>query len=287
MESHEPQINITSYKEYLRGDVMKVDFNQVEYDNVTIQLQEYFDAGYVKLRNETSFRNLTLHHEVNFNGYYLYGSLVRCFEVALNTSSFRNVERIFLNYDGGRFLNDTRLSNLRMLVAFHYPGQFLLAIEHNSFTSGTDWRNACSIVIRDVEVIRERNSRKRICTPYNAVVSFDDLVKEKHFVSKGCTAPYSQPIKGIPKCSTKNSIARAIYDYSNVRTNYLPASCQRISRMDTDVNAWTTYLTEYGTIQIDITYPEYARIITQSKDVDIHALIGNIGGYVGLFLGIN
>ena len=39
--------------------------------------------------------------------------------------------------------------------------------------------------------------------------------------------------------------------------------------------------------QIDITYPEYARIITQSKDVDIHALIGNIGGYVGLFLGIN
>ena len=34
-------------------------------------------------------------------------------------------------------------------------------------------------------------------------------------------------------------------------------------------------------------YPEYIRIITQSKDVDIHALIGNIGGYVGLFLGID
>ena len=82
-------------------------------------------------------------------------------------------------------------------------------------------------------------------------------------------------------------MAHAIYDYTNVRTHYLPASCQRLSRVDTDVNVWSTYLTEYGTIQIDIRYPEYARIITQSKDVDIHALIGNIGGYVGLFLGIN
>ena len=34
-----------------------------------------------------------------------------------------------------------------------------------------------------------------------------------------------------------------------------------------------------------IEYPQYVRIISQSKDVDIHALIGNIGGYVGLFLG--
>ena len=27
------------------------------------------------------------------------------------------------------------------------------------------------------------------------------------------------------------------------------------------------------------------KIIQQSKEVDIHSLIGNIGGYVGLFLG--
>ena len=37
---------------------------------------------------------------------------------------------------------------------------------------------------------------------------------------------------------------------------------------------------------VAVTYPEYAKVIEQSKDVDIHALIGNIGGYVGLFLGI-
>ena len=32
-------------------------------------------------------------------------------------------------------------------------------------------------------------------------------------------------------------------------------------------------------------YPKEVKIITQSKEVDFHALIGNIGGYLGLFLG--
>ena len=34
-----------------------------------------------------------------------------------------------------------------------------------------------------------------------------------------------------------------------------------------------------------IRYPEEVKIITQSKEVDVHSLIGNIGGYLGLFLG--
>ena len=34
-----------------------------------------------------------------------------------------------------------------------------------------------------------------------------------------------------------------------------------------------------------INYPEEIKIITQSKEVDGNSLIGNIGGYIGLFLG--
>ena len=34
-----------------------------------------------------------------------------------------------------------------------------------------------------------------------------------------------------------------------------------------------------------INYPEEVKTITQSQDVDVHSLIGNIGGYLGLFLG--
>ena len=39
------------------------------------------------------------------------------------------------------------------------------------------------------------------------------------------------------------------------------------------------------TLQLIITYPKTTRIVTQLRSVDLHALIGNIGGYIGLFLG--
>ena len=36
---------------------------------------------------------------------------------------------------------------------------------------------------------------------------------------------------------------------------------------------------------LSVSYPNEWKIIRQSQAVDVHALIGNIGGYIGLFLG--
>ena len=37
---------------------------------------------------------------------------------------------------------------------------------------------------------------------------------------------------------------------------------------------------------IGIVHPEQMKIISQTQAVDFHSLVGNIGGYIGLFLGI-
>jgi hypothetical protein len=36
---------------------------------------------------------------------------------------------------------------------------------------------------------------------------------------------------------------------------------------------------------ITIIYPNIVKIVTQSQAVDVHSLIGNMGGYIGLFMG--
>ena len=36
---------------------------------------------------------------------------------------------------------------------------------------------------------------------------------------------------------------------------------------------------------IQVYFPAKGKTITQLQDVDVHTLIGNIGGYIGLFLG--
>ena len=42
---------------------------------------------------------------------------------------------------------------------------------------------------------------------------------------------------------------------------------------------------ENTTFKIRMEYPDEIKTISQVKEVDIHSLIGNIGGYLGLFLG--
>ena len=281
LELHKPEINLSSYHQYLSGDAISEALQNVDYENISINLKDYFIAAYIRLRNETGFRNATVLHKVNFNGYHLQSQFIKCFEVALDMPQFQNVVNLYLYYDNKRLVDDTYTddNNMEFWAAIHYPGQFLLSLQ---FSFG-HWADVAPIEydIKDIEIIRGRNSRKRSCTPHTDINSFDDMVQEKHAVSKGCTAPYLQRIEGIPRCSTKEAIKHAMYDWSTVGKKYYPACCQRISKI-----MYQTFVYSKETFYVTVTYPEYARVIEQSKDVDIHALIGNIGGYVGLFPGI-
>ena len=63
-------------------------------------------------------------------------------------------------------------------------------------------------------------------------------------------------------------------------------ACQRITKLKLEGGTFLFYPYLPNEIwRFTIVYPEHLRVITQSKEVDIHSLIGNIGGYLGLFIG--
>ena len=68
------------------------------------------------------------------------------------------------------------------------------------------------------------------------------------------------------------------------KTHYQP--CQEMPRIDFVNNKGVNTFKGYFIVMLNIKYPQDAKIITQSRAVDVNALIGNIGGYIGLFLGI-
>ena len=70
----------------------------------------------------------------------------------------------------------------------------------------------------------------------------------------------------------------------NIQTLNLPVPCQEMSQLAFDFTR-EFELPEYEEFPILIVFPEKIRAITQSQAIDIHSLIGNIGGYIGLFLG--
>ena len=78
---------------------------------------------------------------------------------------------------------------------------------------------------------------------------------------------------------TKWSEYASYHFYDQTRNEKRP--CERISYLHYEKNLES--FSRYW--RIDIQYPKDVKIIIQTKEVDVHALIGNIGGYIGLFLG--
>ena len=82
-----------------------------------------------------------------------------------------------------------------------------------------------------------------------------------------------------------------MYNLRNASQNYYPKPCQELTNiayssrytpLNTAQNANNVYKDYIG---LRVAYPRNIKLITESQLVDIHALIGNIGGYIGLFLG--
>ena len=69
----DPKITSTTYLQYLKGDIFEERFRHIHYDNVTLNLEDYFLYSEVRLSNETrssSNHNTPLKHEIIFNGFY-------------------------------------------------------------------------------------------------------------------------------------------------------------------------------------------------------------------------
>ena len=70
---------------------------------------------------------------------------------------------------------------------------------------------------------------------------------------------------------------------NELRNKYFAPPCLEMSNVVSSM----TILSESNVTSpiMVISYPEKIKVITQLKSVDAHSLIGNIGGYIGLFLG--
>ena len=283
-----PGIDSSSYLDLLKGETFDENVNIVEYSNVSLNLDEFLLYGYSQMRNETVPTQDDIFNKESFNGFNKWGFFEKCFEVTSKKSS-NHLYQIIVKYDLNRIHQGLGNDSISFSVAINYPGQYLLRITLPDDVQPEGENKNILLNIEDIEVIKSRNTRIRKCTPYDDKKSFDDMVLDAHIISKGCNVPYLRGIKNFSKCHKKENVKSLFYDYTLVQNKYYPVSCQRLSKIVYEVNRYDQYgqYRDYdsGTWELVIVYPKYYRVITQSKEVDVHSLIGNIGGYIGLFLG--
>ena len=302
-----PNINTSAYLDFLKGKNYDEGLKEINYDTVTLNLERYFLFGAVKFRNGTqSMETSTIFRHKNvFNGFYE-RRFMKCFSVMIEDTDYdRQISQITLFYNHTRIADDLTgelvghegLHTTSAPVgwaAVHYPGQFLL--QGSEFGQGafdlkkneanrTEPSNfyGFRVFIKSIEMLLRRNSQARQCTEEK--IAYDELTLRQHISTVGCRSPYHDQNKQYPFCQNKEMVQKASYEFKDLSEKYYPKSCKRISKMDFDM--YINPVTKFGLsiMMFGVQYPEEIKIITQSKEVDVHSLIGNIGGYIGLFLG--
>ena len=282
------EVNVTAYLQYLKGDIFDKSFRNIDYQNVTLDLEEYFVTASEKFLNQSEFQksNRSFVHKEIFSGVFYHGDFVKCFSFESELKYNHHIHEIALQYNKTKLFDDLGVSDessLDFYFNIYYPDQFLLKINTPVHMSMSHLSYNLNMWIGDLEMLTRRTTRKKKCTQTKK--SFDDLVLSEHIKTVGCRPPYLGSHTEFPMCNTQEKIREGMYEFKSVRNKYYPKACTRISKITVTRQA-SAHTEDLGYWILGITYPEEVRLITQSKEVDVHTLIGNIGGYIGLFLGI-
>ena len=138
------------------------------------------------------------------------------------------------------------------------------------------------------EIIKRRNSRKQRC---NKEWENEDFIVLRNFMENlGCRPPYTTKNLSLLLCDTKEKLGNATFPLLNIIDTY-PGPCQGSDKI---IYAYEEQMTQNIAIfdlndfvSIRFKIPDkMVKLVEEKKAYDFQTLVGNVGGYIGLFLGI-
>ena len=284
-------VNASTYLEHLTGKVFQQPYNQIDYNNITLNLEDYFLSKRVVWRNGSISSNTNVELRSTFSGFIHY-FFVKCFTTDTKTLNIPAVRLIRYDFKNEVLMDYRKASDHSWGLSVHGPNQFLLQQQNfRSFSRNNNKSNGLSVDVRisKIEVLKRRNKRKEPCvTEWNR---WDDLIVLKPIEKIGCSAPYHRSFNEFSVCSRKEDM-RALYnEWFKVKNKFEHPPCLGTPRIDArflfnhikEINELTK---NTNIFRVFVRYPEQVMLITQTQSINGQAVIGNIGGYIGLFLGI-
>ena len=291
LQAIESTINASKYLKYLKGEIYDKRFVEVNYEEVTLQLENYFLNAKIILFDGNVMPNKSREFTSNhiFSGVEE-GLFLKCFEIKWGHKAddqSKQVKKILLTYNKTKLINDlldSTKSTFLISIGMHYPGQFLQEIGEKTAAPISNTYAQLLLVTKGIEFLKRRNSHQRKCM--EDWKNYDTAILSKDMETKQCRAPYHAIEYNLRKCNSERELRAAQTDFLGVRGKYFSKPCHRISKLDINYHGYSDPSGFGNEFKLIISYPEEIKIITQSKEIDVHALIGNIGSYIGLFLGM-
>ena len=308
------------YVEFLQGRVWKEDLLDVTFDDVTINLKDYvenisltvnsffMDPVYTwendnvnesfgvkpNHKNSSSFKSIdTFPFYISFRQ-----AITKCYTLDFSGNILTAIDGKLVR-TLAIALRNMRLQSLALFYIMHYPKQLIrsspMDIElpgYPGIISGTLIKK--NFWIENLEVTRRRNTFKTPCN--RELIGDDDMILEKKLEVAGCRPPHWSFEANYPICNSKESMNKTNVQPSDfANPDFLEPfvqPCDQLQNVMFSMTVIQSVPTEQNQGRDDLTthinlmfkssnYKEILHI----RDFDIESLVGNMGGYVGLFLG--
>ena len=178
---------------------------------------------------------------------------------------------------------------------FSFPRQ-LLNINNRWVPNTMRVNTSTDIYLLDLEVYRHRNKAETPCHDWKI---YDKLMMEQTFTKVGCRPFYADANNELKNCTKKEEIQQ-IYELTEEKSRLYPP-CIELKKYRADSYTWPSdtdredshypdmgskvNMTD-GWFRITIHFPDVEyKSIDQARSYTLQSLIGNAGGYIGMFIG--
>ena len=225
---YEQGINMTSYVEFLRGDLWDERMLDVDYDNVTVSFSKNLLYSYYVTQEEEQFDWNPI-HKVSFRS-----SGRKCFTIDAPIANQSLVWYFGMFINNNIFPKGRRSTTNRCFTYFHYPGQWF-----TSYSSvKTEWSSRknktksykMGFSVRNMDVITHRNKGKSRCI--GEWKEYDQYIMDNMMKESGCHPPHWNSTRNLPLCTnaTEMKMFAKRPTFSKIDM-YIPP-CKSIERID-------------------------------------------------------
>ena len=288
-------VNVDGYLEYLNGfGDHHEKYKNIGYMNVTINIFDYLQYPILVEKDDSPLNQTTCTGPNNcrsielrnsFNG-FSFKSFYKCFSIGINPKYAQNISMIVLRFDpllAEKLKQMQEMGSGTVYLTTNYRHQVSKYVEKYQliWQTASERNMNTEMIISNIEILKRRNKRGDPCIENWR--DFDNWAINEHIDRVGCSNPYL--IQGKLMCSNATKMKESKYLMNIIDFNFNP--CQGMSNADIKYIENPYNSTTDSRLWLRIQYPSEIKMITQTQSVDLHSLVGNIGGYIGLFLGMN
>ena len=280
LKNYNESFSISNYIKFLKSHEYYPGIENVSLNDVTLNLDDFYIKSQLEFRNGT-YREFYEKPKVNQLG-HTKDTFFKCYGVKFEDRGVKCAVMLFKS-------NEIANMSVRNYVAMlHLPNQKAVAVEKAKYLWPKRYEQkqfSMIFKIDQVEILRRRNKRSKPCVPNS--VSYDNKIINEYIRKNGCRAPYQITPKDVPLCVSKDGIVGASLDLWTIREDVSPCTtASNIIYTYNEENHDDNGIEDHQDLfWIGLCFPNKFKEIKQQRAVDIQTVIGNAGGYVGLFLG--